>query len=103
MKSTLREGAGALLFRIPLMAAAVCLLAIQLVACSEKQPAAAAKKKGEGGAVPALTALGVAKPVPVRIQAIGNVEPYATVSIKSRVDGQIVKVPFADGQEVREG
>jgi multidrug efflux system membrane fusion protein len=90
-------------FSIALTGAAACLLVFQLAACSEKQPTAAAKKKGGEGAVPVLTAPVVAKTVPVRIQAIGNVEPYATVGIKSRVDGQIVKVPFADGDEVREG
>jgi multidrug efflux system membrane fusion protein len=41
--------------------------------------------------------------VPLRVEAIGNVEPFATVAIKARVDGQIVKVFFADGQEVAAG
>lgn len=41
--------------------------------------------------------------VPVRIQAIGNVEAYSTVALKSRVDGQIVEVNFKEGQEVRTG
>src|SRR6185295_19108848 len=75
----------------------------QLAACSEKQATAEKKKGGEGAAVPVVTAAVVAKTVPVRIQAIGNVEPYSTVAIKSRVDGQIVKVPFADGQDVTQG
>src|SRR5262249_38617070 len=85
-----------------LSGAAACLLVFQLTACSEKQ-STAAPKKGEGAGVPVLTAPVVAKTVPLRIQAIGNVEPYATVAVKSRVDGQIVKVLFADGDEVREG
>jgi multidrug efflux system membrane fusion protein len=41
--------------------------------------------------------------VPVRIQAIGNVEAYATVSLRARVDGQIVEAGFKEGQEVRRG
>ena len=41
--------------------------------------------------------------VPVRLQAIGNVEAYATVSLKARVDGQIVAVNFTEGKEVRKG
>jgi multidrug efflux system membrane fusion protein len=41
--------------------------------------------------------------VPVRIQAIGNVEAYSTVSLKARVDGQIVEVNFKDGMEVKKG
>ena len=37
--------------------------------------------------------------VPFRIQAIGNVEAYSTVSVKARVDGQIVEVGFKEGEE----
>ena len=64
-----------------------------------------ADKKGAkgGGAVPISVALVQQKSVPVRLQAIGNVEPYSTVSLKSRVDGQIVEVNFQEGKEVRKG
>jgi multidrug efflux system membrane fusion protein len=41
--------------------------------------------------------------MPVRIQAIGNVEAFSTVAVKARVDGQIVAVNFKEGQEVRKG
>jgi len=41
--------------------------------------------------------------LPVIIAAIGNVEPYTTVAIKSRVDGQVVEVNFKEGQQVRKG
>jgi len=41
--------------------------------------------------------------VPVTVQAIGNVEPLASVAVKARVDGQIVAVNFKEGQEVRKG
>ena len=54
-------------------------------------------------AVPVTAAAVVTRSVPVRLRAIGNVEPYTTVAIKARVDGQIVKVFFTDGQEVKEG
>src|SRR5262249_46750980 len=82
---------------------AVCLLAASLSACSEKQSSAAEKKTGGGPAVPVIVASVATKTVPLRVQAIGNVESYATVSVKARVDGQIVKVFFADGQEVATG
>lgn len=45
----------------------------------------------------------VQQSVPVRIQAVGSAEAYATVAIKARVDGQIVDVRFREGQEVRAG
>jgi multidrug efflux system membrane fusion protein len=41
--------------------------------------------------------------VPFRLQAIGNVEPLSTVSVKARVDGQIVEVNFKEGNEVKKG
>jgi multidrug efflux system membrane fusion protein len=41
--------------------------------------------------------------VPIRVQAIGNVEPYLTVAVKARVDGQIIAVNFREGEEVHKG
>ena len=54
-------------------------------------------------AVPVIATSVVRKPVPVRLDAIGTVQPVATVVVKSRIDGQIVKVPIRDGQEVKAG
>ena len=53
--------------------------------------------------VPVTAVPVVLKTVPVRIYAIGNVEPYTTVAVKARVDGQIVSVHFKEGDEVRHG
>jgi multidrug efflux system membrane fusion protein len=41
--------------------------------------------------------------MPVRLVAIGNVEPYTTVAVKARVDGQLIAVKFKEGDEVRQG
>ncbi len=87
---------------IALYGAVVLLLGAQLAACSQKD-SKAAEKKGGGPAVPVTVANVVAMTVPLRVQAIGNVEPYATVAVKARVDGQIVKVFFTDGQEMTAG
>ena len=54
-------------------------------------------------AVPVTAVAVVTKTVPVRVYAIGNVEPYTTVTVKARVDGQIVSVHFKEGDEVRQG
>jgi multidrug efflux system membrane fusion protein len=53
--------------------------------------------------VPVLAATVTEKTVPVELKAIGNVEAYATVSIKSRLAGQLVKVNFQEGQDVEKG
>jgi membrane fusion protein, multidrug efflux system len=41
--------------------------------------------------------------VPVFLNAIGAVQAYNMVTIKSRVDGQIVKLAFSEGQDVKAG
>ena len=53
--------------------------------------------------VPVLVATVTEKTVPVELKNIGNVEAYSTVSIKSRLAGQLVKVNFKEGQDVKEG
>jgi multidrug efflux system membrane fusion protein len=45
----------------------------------------------------------VQKTVPVDLAAIGNVEAYSSVSIKSRIGGELKKVHFREGQPVRQG
>ncbi len=63
-----------------------------------------ADKKGKDAlAIPVIVATVAEQSVPLKIQAIGNVEVQATVSIKSRLDGQIVKVGFSDGQDLARG
>src|SRR5438477_11088325 len=44
---------------------------------------------GAGGVQPVVTAKVVQKDVPVDIAAVGNVEAYTTISIRSQVTGQI--------------
>jgi len=61
-------------------------------------------RKGAGkgpAAVPVSVATVVQESIPVRLQAIGNVEAYQTVAVKARVDGQIVAVNFKEGQAVK--
>jgi membrane fusion protein, multidrug efflux system len=53
--------------------------------------------------VPVTVATAAQQNVPFRLQAIGNVEPFSTVALKARVDGQIVEVNFKEGEEVRKG
>lgn len=40
---------------------------------------------------------------PVYLLGLGTVQPYRTVTLRSRVDGQITKVSFKQGQMVKEG
>jgi multidrug efflux system membrane fusion protein len=68
----------------------------------------AGRRQGRGGgrsreAVPVLVATAMQKSVPVQIRAVGNAEPFATVSIKSQVTGVLTKAHFKEGQDVKQG
>ena len=43
------------------------------------------------------------KTMPIFLTALGTVTAYNTVTIKSRVDGQLMQVPVSEGQAVRQG
>jgi len=68
--------------------------------------AACSSEKTEQGlpkAVPVTVGTVVQKAVPVVIRAIGNVEAYNTVAVKSMVSGEISRVHFTEGQDVKRG
>jgi multidrug efflux system membrane fusion protein len=54
-------------------------------------------------AVPVTVASVMRRDVPLKVRAIGNVEAYRTVSVRSQVDGQLAEVHFKEGGEVATG
>jgi multidrug efflux system membrane fusion protein len=54
-------------------------------------------------AIPVLVATAAQKAVPVQIRAVGNVEAFSTVAIKSQVTGVLMKAHFKEGQDVKKG
>ncbi len=41
--------------------------------------------------------------LPVYLRAIGTVSPFNTVTVRSRVEGELLKLAFIEGQEVKKG
>ena len=69
---------------------------------AEKQvPQAVAQTAGQ--AIPVTAGTVAVEDVPVFLHGIGTVQAYNTVAVKSRVDGQIVKINFKEGEEVKVG
>jgi len=68
-------------------------------AVAADKPATAAPAPG----VPVTAGTVTAADVPVLLTAIGSVQAYNMVTIKGRVDGQIVGVQFTEGQDVKAG
>jgi len=43
------------------------------------------------------------KTVPIELRVVGNVQAYSTVTMKSKVGGELTRVHFTEGQHVRKG
>lgn len=57
----------------------------------------------EQAAVPVTAAVAKRQDEPVLVNALGTATPIQTVSVQSRVSGQIMSVLFTQGQEVKQG
>lgn len=68
------------------------------VSSKDKQALAATTR-----AVPVAVASAVNQDMPVYLTGLGSVTAYNTVSVKSRVDGQLIQVNFREGQQVNKG
>src|SRR5437879_5638234 len=79
--------------------------AIMLSGCTGKSAEKSAQVKGskKAEAAPVTVSKVTARSVPVEVQVIGNVEPYATIAVKSQVAGEIVEVHFTEGDYVKKG
>ena len=53
--------------------------------------------------VPVRAVAAVRGDIAVRLEALGTVTAYNTVTVRSRVDGELVRVLFDEGQQVRTG
>ncbi|MFO1125779.1 MAG: efflux RND transporter periplasmic adaptor subunit [Methylocystis sp.] len=54
-------------------------------------------------AAPVAVAVAESKDVPIILRGLGSVAAYATVDVKSRVVGNIIKINFREGQAVKAG
>lgn len=61
------------------------------------------KRKEPPPLIPVTVANVVIQPEPLYLSLVGIVEPIQTVSVKSKVEGDIIKVAFTEGQYVKKG
>ncbi len=90
-------------FAVPWGALLLAPLAI-LAGCSgDPGERADAKTPQASPAIPVSASPVLTKPVPVQIRANGTVQAIATVTVMSQVDGQIFRIHFTEGQDVKQG
>jgi membrane fusion protein, multidrug efflux system len=85
------------------------VLAIAAVAWWRRSHAVAAEGRGPGGGrgeippVPVVAGLVLKRDVPIYLDGLGTVQAFNTVTVRARVDGEVVKVAFTEGQDVHGG
>src|SRR5712664_3711329 len=84
-------------FRVPLLAVVAAGLSL-LSACVGTKAAS-----GPPPPVPVLAATVEQKDIPVQVHAIGAVEAYSTVSVKTQITGELTGVFFKEGEDVKKG
>jgi len=97
-----------MIFRSTLFFSILSLLTV--AACSKSNPQAsqsgaqvAGGRAGASAAVPVSVAPVLRQNVPIILTGLGTVQAYFTVTLRSRVDGQMMSVNFREGQDVRKG
>jgi membrane fusion protein, multidrug efflux system len=65
--------------------------------------AAATTSSASSPAIPVSVATAERRDVPIYLTGLGTVQAFNTVTVKTRVDGELVKVAFTEGQDVKAG
>jgi multidrug efflux system membrane fusion protein len=70
---------------------------------AQKQQAQSQAKALAGQKIPVQVSAVDAKPMPIFLTALGTVTPYMSVTVKARVNGELLPVKFTEGQLVKQG
>lgn len=89
--------------RMSVLIAALAATAVGGWVVANRRPAEGAAPPSPPPAVPVTAGSATAQNVPIFAQGLGTVTTINTVNVKTRVDGQVMKVFFVQGQEVKEG
>ena len=85
------------------IAAAALLAVVAVVWLVRAGPSVPGKVRGAGLGLPVVAAHASRGEVKVTYDALGAVTPLATITVKSRVDGQLMRIGFQEGQIVHQG
>jgi multidrug efflux system membrane fusion protein len=53
--------------------------------------------------VPVTVATATERDIPIQLRVIGNVEAYSSIPVKAQIAGELVRIHFTEGQDVKKG
>ncbi len=98
-----------------IVVAVIAMAIISVIAISRNHPKSPAAGSGSpsgkgggrgggfGGPVSAVIGTVEQKDFPIYLDGLGTVQAYNTVTVRSRVDGQLTRLGFQEGQDVKAG
>jgi multidrug efflux system membrane fusion protein len=86
-----------------LMLALAVIVGVVLVRWQTQRAAAVKSRDTAAPPVPVAVAQAHKGDIPLYINALGSATPFNTVTVRSRIDGQLLKVMFQEGQVVKQG
>jgi multidrug efflux system membrane fusion protein len=89
--------------RAAFLGAGVLLLAVLVWILSPGMPRSSAANRELASAIAVDSATATRSDVPVHLGGLGTVQAYFTVKVTARVDGQLERVAFAEGQTLKKG
>jgi membrane fusion protein, multidrug efflux system len=81
----------------------ILLLSVCLSGCGGSDPKPGSARANVAPTVPVSVATAERRDMPYYLSGLGSVTAYYTVSVKSRVDGELMQVNFKEGQDVKSG
>jgi membrane fusion protein, multidrug efflux system len=89
--------------RLIMLGAGLVVLAVCIWLLSPQRSRTAAATPGRSEAVAIDAAPATRRDVPVYLDGLGTVQAFYTVKVNSRVDGELERVAFVEGQDVKRG
>ena len=89
--------------RLVMTAAALLALALMGWVLAPARSSSAAPPRSEGAAIAVDAASAIRRDVPIYIEGLGTVQAFYTVKLTARVDGEITRVAFNEGEHVKRG
>jgi len=87
----------------PVRALFVPVLFLSLVSCMQQDARTNANKRGPLPPTPVTVAMAEMRDIPIQVREVGSVEPVAVIAVKAQIGGELNRVFFREGEDIKKG